>query len=74
MEVKLSVEGEEEEEMDGTEQGHVQRDAYMRSSHSRPLNKWRTLVCVGVVLVVFCVGECFCISKCYYHSVIIKEY
>ncbi|XP_048030121.1 transferrin receptor 1b isoform X2 [Megalobrama amblycephala] len=56
VEVKLSVEGEEEEEMDGTEQGHVQRDAYMRSSHSRPLNKWRILVCVGVVLAVFCVG------------------
>lgn len=68
------MEGEEEEEMDGTEQGHVQRDAYMRSSHSRPLNKWRTLVCVGVVLAVFCMGECFCISKCHYHSVIIKEY
>ncbi|ROL42696.1 Transferrin receptor protein 1 [Anabarilius grahami] len=57
VEVKLSVEGEEEEEeMDGTEQGHVQRNTYMRSSHSRPLNKWRTLVCVGVVLAVFCVG------------------
>lgn len=73
MEVKLSVEGEEEEEMDGTELGHVQRDTYMRSSRSRPLNKWRTLICVGVVLAVFCFGECFCISKCfYYHSVTIK--
>ncbi|KAG1944054.1 transferrin receptor protein [Pimephales promelas] len=54
--VKLSVEGEEEEEMDGTEQGHVQRDEYMRSSVSPPLNKWRILVCVGLILTVLCVG------------------
>ncbi|KAK7123625.1 hypothetical protein R3I93_021907 [Phoxinus phoxinus] len=53
--VKLSVEG-EEEEMDGTEQGHVQRDEYMRSSVSAPLNMRRILVCVGVILTVFCVG------------------
>ncbi|XP_056105078.1 transferrin receptor 1b [Rhinichthys klamathensis goyatoka] len=55
VEVKLSVEG-EEEEMDGTEQGHVQRDEYMRSSVSAPLNKWRILVCVGLILTVLCVG------------------
>ncbi|XP_077101010.1 transferrin receptor 1b [Siphateles boraxobius] len=53
--VKLSVEG-EEEEMDGTEQGHVQPDKYVRSSVSAPLNKLRILVCVGVMLTVFCVG------------------
>lgn len=79
MEVKLTVEG--EEEMDGTEQGHVQRDEYMRSSVSAPLTKWRILVCVGVILTVFCVGECFCClfsslpypNVIKYHSVIIKE-
>ncbi|KAK7118485.1 hypothetical protein R3I94_022097 [Phoxinus phoxinus] len=53
--VKLSVES-EEEEMDGTEQGNVQRDEYMRSSVSAPLNMRRILVCVGVILTVFCVG------------------
>lgn len=73
MEVKLAVEG-EEEEMDETEQGHVQRDAYVRSSHSRPLNKWRTVVCVAVVLVIFCVGECFCSKFSYLvYPHVIKE-
>lgn len=58
MEVKLAVDV--EEEMDGIEQEHVQRDTYTRSSHSGPRNKWRILVWVGGVLVIFCVGECFC--------------
>lgn len=55
VEVKLSVEG-EEEEMDGAEQGHVQRDSYIRASRSGPLNKWRILVFSGVILGFFCVG------------------
>ncbi|XP_016134386.1 transferrin receptor 1b isoform X2 [Sinocyclocheilus grahami] len=54
VEVKLSVDG--EEEMDGTEQGPVQHDTYTRPSHSRPRNRWRILVWVGGVLVIFCVG------------------
>ncbi|XDV47623.1 hypothetical protein PO909_017204, partial [Leuciscus waleckii] len=54
VEVKLSVEG-EEEEMDGTEQGHVQRDEYIGSSVFAPLTKRRILVCVGVMLTV-CLG------------------
>lgn len=49
----------EEEEMDDTEQGHVQCNEYMRSSVSAPLNKWRILVCVCVMLTVFFVGEFF---------------
>ncbi|KAL0156576.1 hypothetical protein M9458_047822, partial [Cirrhinus mrigala] len=36
VEVKLGVDG--EEEMDGSEQGHVQRDTYIRSSRSAPWN------------------------------------
>uniref|UniRef100_A0A673MID7 Transferrin receptor protein 1-like n=1 Tax=Sinocyclocheilus rhinocerous TaxID=307959 RepID=A0A673MID7_9TELE len=58
VEVKLAVDG--EEEMDGQEQEHVQRDTYTRSSCSGPWNKWRFLVWVGGVLVIFCVGECLC--------------
>ncbi|XP_058621679.1 transferrin receptor 1b [Onychostoma macrolepis] len=54
VEVKLAVDG--EEEMDGTEQEHVQRDTYTRSSRSRPWNKLRILVWVGGVLAIFCVG------------------
>uniref|UniRef100_A0A8C2BZN8 Transferrin receptor 1b n=1 Tax=Cyprinus carpio TaxID=7962 RepID=A0A8C2BZN8_CYPCA len=54
VEVKLAVDV--EEEMDGIEQEHVQRDTYTRSSHSGPRNKWRILVWVGGVLVIFCVG------------------
>lgn len=54
VEVKLGVEG--EEEMDGIEQEHVQRDTYTISSRSGPWNKRRILVWVGGVLVIFCVG------------------
>uniref|UniRef100_A0A672T0W3 Transferrin receptor protein 1-like n=2 Tax=Sinocyclocheilus grahami TaxID=75366 RepID=A0A672T0W3_SINGR len=56
VEVKLAVDG--EEEMDGIEQEqeNVQRDTYTRSSRSGPWNKWRFLVWVGGVLVIFCVG------------------
>lgn len=58
MEVKLAVDG--EEEMDGIEPEQMQRDTYTRPSRSEPWNKWRILVGVGVVLFIFCVGECFC--------------
>lgn len=58
MEVKLAVDG--EEEMDETEQGHMRRETYTRSSRSAPWNKRRILVWVCGVLVVFCVGESFC--------------
>ncbi|XP_050953953.1 transferrin receptor 1b isoform X2 [Labeo rohita] len=54
VEVKLAVDG--EEEMDETEQGHMRRETYTRSSRSAPWNKRRILVWVCGVLVVFCVG------------------
>ncbi|XP_073686974.1 transferrin receptor 1b [Garra rufa] len=54
VEVKLGVDG--EEEMDGTEQGHMQNETYTRSSRSVPWNKWRILIWVGGVLVIFCMG------------------
>ncbi|XP_043082455.1 transferrin receptor 1b [Puntigrus tetrazona] len=54
VEVKLGVDG--EEEIDGMEQEHMQRDTYTKSSRSGPLNKWRILVWVGGVLVIFCIG------------------
>ncbi|XP_042570406.1 transferrin receptor protein 1-like [Cyprinus carpio] len=54
VEVKLAADG--EEEMDGTELGPVQHDTYTRSSHSMPWNRWRILVWVCGVLVIFCVG------------------
>uniref|UniRef100_A0A8C1KCW5 Transferrin receptor 1b n=1 Tax=Cyprinus carpio TaxID=7962 RepID=A0A8C1KCW5_CYPCA len=54
VEVKLAADG--EEEMDGTELGPVQHDTYTRSSRSMPWNRWRILVWVCGVLVIFCVG------------------
>ncbi|XP_059390889.1 transferrin receptor protein 1-like [Carassius carassius] len=54
VEVKLCADG--EEEMDGTELGPVQNDTYTRTSHSRPWNRWRILVWVVGVLVIFFVG------------------
>lgn len=68
-----------EEEMDGTEQDQVQRNTYTRSSRSEPWNKWRVLVLVGGVLVIFCVGECLCslsllLYLTEYHAVIIMYY
>ncbi|XP_068073161.2 transferrin receptor 1b isoform X1 [Danio rerio] len=56
VEVKLAVDG-EEEEMDGTELGNMQQETYTRSTgRSEPLNKYRILVCVGAALLVFLVG------------------
>ncbi|KTG35212.1 hypothetical protein cypCar_00021198 [Cyprinus carpio] len=54
VEVKLAADG--EEEMDGTELGPVQHDTYTRSSRSMPWNRWKILVWVCGVLVIFCVG------------------
>ncbi|XP_051538082.1 transferrin receptor protein 1-like [Myxocyprinus asiaticus] len=58
VEVKLSVDGEEEEEeMDGaTEQGHVQHETYTRPSHPVPLNKGKIICSVIVILLCFCLG------------------
>lgn len=52
VEVKLAVDG-EEEEMDGTELGNMQQETYTRSSRSKP---YKILVWVGGALIIFLAG------------------
>ncbi|TRY95269.1 hypothetical protein DNTS_012207 [Danionella cerebrum] len=56
VEVKLAVDGEMEEEMDGTELARIQPDTYTRASRPEPLNKYRMLIWVGGALMVFLTG------------------
>lgn len=51
----------EEEEMDGAEQGHIEHEMYTRSPRRPPSwNKWKICASFTVVLLLVCIGDCFC--------------